>query len=118
MTYYSAFLEWAKEQNGETFLCIRIPVQAGKLIQTRKCKELALGVDDGRSITPAQRRKAYATLGDISNYTGYTVEAAKEIMKVENKVIQTVLAIPLPKEKSGTEAKNGNEMNEKTDRKK
>ncbi|RHO03299.1 hypothetical protein DWZ86_12445 [Clostridiales bacterium AF36-10] len=84
MTYYSAFLEWAKEQNGETFLCIRIPVQAGKLIQTRKCKELALGVDDGRSITPAQRRKAYATLGDISNYTGYTVEAAKEIMKVEN----------------------------------
>ena len=59
-------------------------MQAGKLIQTRKCKELALGVDDGRSITPAQRRKAYATLGDISNYTGYTVEAAKEIMKVEN----------------------------------
>ena len=41
-----------------------------------------------------------------------------KIMKVENKVIQTVLAIPLPKEKSGTEAKNGNEMNEKTDRKK
>lgn len=31
-----------------------------------------------------------------------------KIMKVENKVIQTVLAIPLPKEKSGTEAKNGN----------
>lgn len=84
MTYYSAFLEWAKEQNGETFLCIRIPTQAGKLIQKRRCKELALGVDDGRSITPAQRRKAYATLGDISNYTGYTVEAAKEIMKVEN----------------------------------
>lgn len=54
------------------------------MVQTRKCKELALGVDDGRSITPAQRRKAYATLGDISNYTGYTVEAAKEIMKVEN----------------------------------
>lgn len=74
----------AKEQNGETFLCIRIPTQAGKLIQKRRCKELALGVDDGRSITPAQRRKAYATLGDISNYTGYTVEAAKEIMKVEN----------------------------------
>ena len=41
-----------------------------------------------------------------------------KIMKVENKVIQTVLAIPLPKEKSGTEAKNGNEMNEETDRKK
>ena len=41
-----------------------------------------------------------------------------KIMKVENKVIQTVLAIPIPKEKSGTEAKNGNEMNEKTDRKK
>ena len=61
MTYYSAFLEWTKEHAGETYLCIRIPAQAGKLIQTRKCKELALGVDDGRSITPAQRRKAYAT---------------------------------------------------------
>lgn len=84
MTYYSVYLQWTEELNGATFLCIKIPAQAGKLIQTRKCKELTLGVDDGRSITPAQRRKAYATLGDISNYTGYTVEAAKEIMKVEN----------------------------------
>jgi len=40
-----------------------------------------LRIDDGRHITSEQRKKAYATLGDIANYTGYMPEELKEIMK-------------------------------------
>lgn len=47
-------------------------------------EELEIGIEDGRTITPAQRRKVYATLKDISNHTGYTPDAAKQIMKVEH----------------------------------
>lgn len=43
MTYYSAFLEWAKEQNGETFLCIRIPTQAGKADPEKEMQRACLG---------------------------------------------------------------------------
>ena len=43
----------------------------------------AAGVEfeDGRHITPIQRKKIYATLRDISDYTGYMPEEAKEWMK-------------------------------------
>ena len=55
-----------------------------KMIERRRGREAEIGIDDGRSISPEQRRKAYATLRDISNHTGYTVEAAKQVMKVEH----------------------------------
>jgi len=37
--------------------------------------------DDGRSISAEQRKKAYATLADISIHTGYLPEELKEWMK-------------------------------------
>jgi len=40
-----------------------------------------LRIDDGRHITADQRKKAYATLSDIADYTGYVPEELKEIMK-------------------------------------
>ncbi len=55
-----------------------------RMIEKRRCREVEIRIDDGRSISPEQRRKAYATLRDISNHTGYTVEAAKQVMKVEH----------------------------------
>ncbi|SHI75669.1 Putative HNHc nuclease [Geosporobacter subterraneus DSM 17957] len=38
-------------------------------------------IDDGRSISADQRKKIYATIKDISLYTGYMPEETKEIMK-------------------------------------
>ena len=38
---------------------------------------------DGRSISPDQRRKIYATLRDISDWTGYTPEETKAILKYD-----------------------------------
>ncbi len=84
MRYYSASLEVIHETSESTELSVRVPEKIAGLLEGQQCREIQIGVDDGRTITPAQRRKAYATLKDISEYTGYTVEAAKEIMKVEH----------------------------------
>ncbi len=45
-----------------------------------KCEVL---FDDGRRISADQRKKIYATLRDISQWSGYDPEYAKEIMKYE-----------------------------------
>lgn len=44
-----------------------------------KCVELRL--DDGRNISAVQRKKAYAIIRDISDYTGDLPEYAKEMLK-------------------------------------
>lgn len=84
MRYYSANVKMVREAAGSTELVLAVPKEVVPMIRKRQCREIQVGVYDGRTISPAQRRKAYATLGDISNHTGYTVEAAKEIMKVEH----------------------------------
>lgn len=53
-----------------------------RLLRNRKIRHVRVGVEDGRSITPLQQRKAYATLRDIGEHTGYPMEDIKEIMKV------------------------------------
>lgn len=40
-------------------------------------------LDDGRTISADQRKKIYATLRDISLYTGYIPEEVKELMKYQ-----------------------------------
>lgn len=84
MRYYGAKIRLVREAAESTELIVSVPKDALAMLQKRQCNEIQVGIDDGRTISPAQRRKAYATLGDISNHTGYTVEAAKEIMKVEH----------------------------------
>lgn len=82
MIYFSA--ELSEGQSSSSKIEITVPEWVSKIMKLRKCTEIEIGIDDGRTITPAQRRKAYATLRDISNYTGFTIESAKEHMKVEN----------------------------------
>ena len=49
----------------------------------RRYDEVQVGFPDGRKISPEQRRKAYALLGEISAHTGYTPEEAKMTLKHE-----------------------------------
>ncbi|MDO5390999.1 MAG: putative HNHc nuclease [Eubacteriales bacterium] len=67
---------------------VQISIRAGTpgrpLLEKRPGDEVEIGIEDGRTITPAQRRKIYATLNDISLHTGYTPDAAKQVMKVEH----------------------------------
>lgn len=52
-------------------------------ILDKQIRDVELRLDDGRTITNAQRKKAYATIRDISDYTGYLPEQMKELMKYE-----------------------------------
>lgn len=51
------------------------------VIMDRRITNVMLQLVDGRILSPDQRRKIYATLRDISGYTGYTPEETKEVMK-------------------------------------
>ncbi len=51
------------------------------VIQDKDITDVTLQLVDGRVLSHEQRRKIYATLRDISEYTGYTPQETKEIMK-------------------------------------
>lgn len=50
-------------------------------IDRQMIRHAEIRLNDGRTISADQRRKIYATLGDISAYTGYTVEELKDHFK-------------------------------------
>lgn len=50
-------------------------------IKTKNIHDVSLRLTDGRTISLEQRKKIYATLKDISLYTGYYPEETKEVMK-------------------------------------
>lgn len=80
--YEHAVLEKYRIDQDGTFLQIKIPgVDLGRYITEKKAKYVEIRIDDGRSITSLQRRKAYATIRDISSWTGYLPEEQKEWLK-------------------------------------
>ena len=85
MMYYNAtILDAERAAGGMAEVAARIPEEALSMIRQRRCREIQIGIDDGRTITVAQRRKAYATLRDIGEHTGYSPEEIKQIMKIEH----------------------------------
>ena len=70
-----------RESFSGTDLVIHIPEQIGELL-LKKCIHTAeIRLDDGRHISAAQRKKIYATIRDIADYTGYMPEEEKEWLK-------------------------------------
>ena len=49
----------------------------------RKYEKVQVGLADGRTISPDQRRKAYALMAEIADYTGHMPEFLKRHMKQE-----------------------------------
>ena len=76
-------LKQYRETDKGTELLVSVPnLKLGEEID-RKCISMAeLRLDDGRTISAEQRRKIYATIKDISDYTGYNPEEQKEWMKL------------------------------------
>lgn len=71
-----------KETQSGTDLIISVPgMQIGDMLQRKKISNAEIRFDDGRHISAEQRKKAYATIGDISDWTGYLPEEAKERLK-------------------------------------
>lgn len=81
--YENVVLDKFKENDFGTQLLISIPGKKLGDILTDKCiKKAEMRFDDGRTISSDQRKKAYATIRDISEYTGYTPEEQKQWLKV------------------------------------
>lgn len=81
--YNVAQLLQYRETSSGTDLIIHIPEQIGEVLKRKNIKTAELRLDDGRHISAAQRRKIYATLGDIADYTGYPLEEQKELLKTQ-----------------------------------
>lgn len=65
-----------------TELKVFIPnVNLQEPIESKKMRSAGIWLDDGRHISAEQRKKTYATIADISRYTGYLPEEAKEWLK-------------------------------------
>lgn len=80
--YEHAVLEKYRIDQDGTVLQIKIPdVDPSQYIVEKKARYAEIRIDDGRTITSLQRRKAYATIRDISSWTGYLQEEQKEWLK-------------------------------------
>ena len=80
--YEHAVLEKYRIDQDGTVLQIKIPdVDLSQYIIEKKARYAEIRIDDGRIITSLQRRKAYATIRDISSWTGYLPEEQKEWLK-------------------------------------
>ena len=60
---------------------VHVSKAAGETIYRKGIHDIGIYLEDGRSITALQRKKIYATLNDIAEYTGYVPEEAKAVMK-------------------------------------
>lgn len=64
-------------------LTIRAPYENAERFIRREYGEVVIGLEDGRRISPEQRRKSYALMGEIAEWAGYEPEEVKETMKYE-----------------------------------
>lgn len=74
-----------RERNDGTDLVVSVPdLKLGDMFQRKKIRNAEIRFDDGRHISAEQRKKAYATIRDISDWTGYLPEEMKEILKYQH----------------------------------
>lgn len=71
---------YIKGYNGQA-LTIVAPFSNDYLMQKKNITQCEIRLDDGRSISADQRKRIYATLRDISDYTGHIPEETKALMK-------------------------------------
>lgn len=84
--YYHSQIIGIKADKRNTYLLLKTDIQAKNEIIKYNVGNGIFGelrVDDGRRITSSQRKKLYATFGDIADYTGDVPEYIKEWLKFE-----------------------------------
>lgn len=64
-----------------TVIVLTVSDRLGTVLSRKEAANAELRIDDGRTISADQRKKAYATIRDISDYTGYLPEEQKEWLK-------------------------------------
>lgn len=87
--YEYANIKAYKPDHRGTHLQIFIPDQhLEQAIMKKKIRDCLVWLDDGRHISAEQRKKIYATIRDIADYTGYAPEEMKQRLKLEH-IIRT-----------------------------
>lgn len=77
-----ADLKQYRQTEDGTDIIIHIPrLMLGELLEEKTIRQAEVRFDDGRHISIDQRKKAYATIRDIADYTGFLPEECKEQMK-------------------------------------
>ena len=66
-----------------TQMILKTEKNLGWMLQEKQIRSVEVLFPDGRQISPEQRRQAYATIRDIADYTGYSPEETKQLMKME-----------------------------------
>lgn len=79
--YELANIEKYKVSPTGTELIIAINKDIEYVITEKRIWQVEVRFDDGRHISAEQRKKAYATMKDIADWTGYLPEEAKEYLK-------------------------------------
>lgn len=69
------------DQDGTTLEIFLPNINLQEPIESKQMRQCGVWLEDGRHITAEQRKKVYATIADISRYTGYLPEEAKEWLK-------------------------------------
>ena len=78
--------KYREDKNG-TDLMIYVPdMQLGDMLRKKRIQNAEIRFDDGRHISAEQRKKAYATIRDIADYTGYLPEEMKQILKYQHMI--------------------------------
>lgn len=80
MNYFTDITGYRAADEGIDLL-LHLPQDIRYLIKRQNIRHAEVILDDGRHISGEQRKKIYATLRDISEYTGDPPEATKEWMK-------------------------------------
>lgn len=64
-------------------ITVFVPYADWNRLALRKYDTAQVGLPDGRTISPEQRRKAYALMGEVAAWTGYTTDEVKLVHKRE-----------------------------------
>ena len=64
-------------------LTIFVPYSNWERAARREYEAVEVALNDGRTISPEQRRKAYALMGEIAAWSGYTPDEVKLVQKHE-----------------------------------
>ena len=82
MSAYDGKITAMRDNGSSTDIVVRVDgTDMASDIKNKNIHDVSLRLTDTRTISQEQRKKIYATLKDISLYTGYTPEEAKEVMK-------------------------------------
>ena len=93
MYEYAGITGYKPDRDG-THLKIFIPDRhLEEAIVKKRIKDCMIWLDDGRHISAEQRKKAYATIRDIADFTGYAPEEMKERL---NTMLDLALEMGIP----------------------